>query len=549
MLIGPSLYPVVSAPFTATVEWTSTEVKPDGAEVHYRIVSQVMRDAAGRQRFEDVLDDGKDTVSAPIVRLYDPVGRLHMYTKLDGKTMRAEQSPMGATATGTVTVPASMNAPLPPEPKQTAPEIEGNITREQLGRQKIASVAADGMRVSVRVLAEDGKPERVVVDEIWTSPLWRLPLMHRHEDGLGATEQALVTEFMPGAPDASLFNIPPGFTVINMQKESGRSMVMSRASTLPAQILDDDLAAAVDRVQGATTAHDTVIAPVHVRYALRMIDLEGAEHTGTIETWWNQQGSRYEAHSDDYDEVRVTINSTSKRYEKTVGTRPLRFREFEANELTPVAVIRRLLHTAEVKTIPRLRAERVGDAELTCAGDAGTAVACFDRATGFLMSAAVDREGMVYQGWRKVGDWAYRASTVQVAHDGHLLVEGKITAADTTIPEGTFVPGAGMKEMTLSLGGVYARANKLRNLQLAFTLPVNDGPSGKALVHVWLDDKGKVKKSALEDADDPKVAESALRMVASSSFPPNPADPSTQREGVVSVEVRSILPVPVVEAK
>jgi len=55
------------------VEWTSTETKDNGTKVYHRRVSRIMRDSAGRQRFEDGQDEASpQAAQAAVVRLYDP---------------------------------------------------------------------------------------------------------------------------------------------------------------------------------------------------------------------------------------------------------------------------------------------------------------------------------------------------------------------------------------------------------------------------------------------------------------------------------------------
>ena len=103
-------------------------------------------------------------------------------------------------------------------------------------------------------------------------------------------------------------------------------VVSAKPSPLPAEMTDDNFAGALARLRTATTAHGTMVSPMHLRYELKMTDVWGKPHTGTYETWLMLGASRLEIHTDTYDDVEVS--TCGVRWVLSHGIRPLRVIEF-----------------------------------------------------------------------------------------------------------------------------------------------------------------------------------------------------------------------------
>jgi hypothetical protein len=522
MLIEPALYAVVGAPFTATVEWTSIETKPDGTQVHHRRVSRVLRDSAGRQRFEDGEDEAVYRPGAvPGVRLYDPT--THVFAQLDGVKGVAEVSPMGRTQAGQLVVPASgrvQRGSDGTEVPQPAVKLPDGVTQEPLPARDIAGFHTVGTRTTTTIPAKDGSPAVKVVDEVWESPVWRMPLMHIHDDPRQGRSEAQVTELVRGAPDAALFHPPAGYAINDWQLATGRRVVLAKPSPLPQPILDDNLAAAADRMDAAATAHAETLTPVHIRYELTMYDYKGQKHLASMESWRSADGYRYELHSDTYNEVHVTNVASRRQWETKEGIEPLRVMEFKSDEIQPAFAIRRLLRSGG--TVPKLRPDTIAGMQLTCAGDSGSAVMCFDQATGFVMSAAMDADGVTYEGWQKVG-WKYLASTVRVMHYKRMLVEAKLTVASTDFTADVFGRVDGLRELApiREPGSAVAVSTAPQHKTLVRGASAKaKGSRGNAQVRAWVDDHGKVIRAEVEDADDEQLAAWALECAQKTVFAP-----------------------------
>ena len=526
MLIPPALYAVVGAPFTATVEWTGTETKDDGTKVYHRRVSRIMRDSAGRQRFEDGQDEASpQAAQAATVRLYDPT--THLFTSLDSATGLAKISTMGATSAAPLAVPASGNRSDPAREQADQPQPRSQpgegVTREPLPPREIVGLHAEGVRTTTTIPAgKDGTSAVTVVDDVWESPLLRMQLLHIHDDPRKGRSQAQVLELARDEPDAALFHPPGGYTKDNWELENKFSVVLPKPSPLPQPIIDDNLADAADRMIASVTAHnENLRAPYHERYELTTFDYKGQKHTGSMEYWISPAGYRMVNHTDTYSEVHVTDFASGRRWEAYQGIEPLRVIELNWDKILPTNVSQRMLHGGG--TIPGLKPEPAADGKLTCSEIAETAQMCFEQSTGFLVSGRLNAQSVEYQGWKKVDTWKYRASTMRILHDTSLLVEAKLAVASMEFSDDVFRQLDGLREVApmSSSGGYIALRAVPQHKILARGASVNSrGLSGYAQVRVWVNQYGLVTQAEVEDADDAQIAAAALESAQKTVFQP-----------------------------
>ncbi len=526
MLIPPALYAVVGAPFTATVEWTGTETKADGSKVYHRRISRILRDSAGRQRFEDGQDETSPQAGqAPTVRLYDPI--THLFASLDSATGQAKISTMGATSAAPLAVPASGNRSDPAREQADQPQPRSQpgegVTREPLPPREIVGLHAEGVRTTTTIPAgKDGTSAVTVVDDVWESPLLRMQLLHIHDDPRTGHSEAQVTQLVREQPDEALFHPPGGYELDNWEIENHFSVVLPKPSPLPQPIIDDNLAAAADRLIAAETAHnENLKTPYHERYELTMFDYKGQKHTGSMEYWISPAGYRMERHTDTYSEVHVTDFASGRRWEAYQGIEPLRLLEFNWNKILPTNVNQRMLHGGG--TIPGLKPEPAADGKLTCSQIAGTAQMCFEQSTGFIVSGRLNAQYVEYQGWKKVDTWKYRASTLRILHNTSLLVEAKLVAASMEFPDDVFRQLDGLREVApMSSSGDYAALRAVpQHKILARGTSVNSrGLSGYAQVRVRVNQYGLVTQAEVEDADDAQVAAAALQSAQKTVYQP-----------------------------
>jgi len=297
-------------------------------------------------------------------------------------------------------------------------------------------------------------------------------------------------------------------------------VIQARPSPLPkAMTAEDSFAQATERIQSATTAHGATLEPMHLRYELKTVDVNGKQHTGSFETWNSKEGHRTEIHLDNYNGIELE-RSDGGRWLLHDGPRPLRVAEFVQERLLPRTAIQRSLVGG-----PSLKPRKVNDATLLCAGDGDTAKVCFDQPTGFIAVASVDQEMITYEAWRKIG-WKYMAGVVRDTHNNHMILEATMTVASNdvspdvfAVPEGAVQVKAGTSTSAFEVPGVdlAAPSHSVLSQGVSTIVPLT---SGSVQVTVWVDEKGKVTKAVLEDADDKDIGDWALDIVRRSIYTP-----------------------------
>jgi hypothetical protein len=211
-----SLPPSMGAPFTATVEFETTQVLSDRTVVTHRSTSYVARDSKGRTRNElRVMVDGPSGQQPETLEviLYDPETKVR--TTLSAKTHRATQAVVkpgdmlgGTTAASTASKKSS---------RGTAPK---NFSAEELGIDYMEGAEVKHFRERRNVvLGMDGNEGEVqTVYEYWYSPDLKVNLMSKRSDPRTGTQSARLKEIRKGEPSASLFEIPAGYKMITAEK-------------------------------------------------------------------------------------------------------------------------------------------------------------------------------------------------------------------------------------------------------------------------------------------------------------------------------------------
>jgi len=196
-LIGPALYAVEGAPFSATIElvWEG-----NGKDDPGRRVSRVMRDSAGRQRFEmPAVDAALAAGQAPVVTIYDvPGGKIF---KLDVAHQTATVQTM--THVGrTVTTDLAARRGFPCH----APE-----DRELLGVTTVAGLEACGQGSGSARVGDDG--DLSYEHTLWLSTSYLMPVMEHGNNATRGKWTQKVIELDPREPDQALFVVPPGYEI------------------------------------------------------------------------------------------------------------------------------------------------------------------------------------------------------------------------------------------------------------------------------------------------------------------------------------------------
>ncbi|HEV2834914.1 MAG TPA: hypothetical protein VGW58_06330, partial [Pyrinomonadaceae bacterium] len=234
----------------------SIQTLADGNRIINRSTSSLYRDSEGRTRREQSLKGlgvlgGAGEEPPQTIFISDPVAgvtysldsKSHTAHKglpftfefarkpgetIEGRTFEFKVAPgTAAGASGNVI----MTAPLPaPGPGVRVQHAEGSastfvfrsksansndVKEEQLGKQNVEGVEAEGTRTTVTIPAGDIGNERAIeiVSERWYSPELQLVVMTRHSDPRFGETTYKLTNINRTEPAKSLFEVPAGYTV------------------------------------------------------------------------------------------------------------------------------------------------------------------------------------------------------------------------------------------------------------------------------------------------------------------------------------------------
>lgn len=257
---------VKNAPYSAESVTETVQTLADGNRIVNKITSQLYRDSEGRTRRDQTLKGfgpiGSSEEPLQTIFINDPVAgvtytldtRTHIAHKsapfnfeftgknvLQGQHFEFKTSP-GATATSGVIVATQAGTPGQPGSRVAPPAektefqlrtgegaasfvlsartgAEGNEVKEQLGKQLIEGVEAEGTRSTITIPAGDIGNERPIeiVTERWYSPELQLVVMSRHSDPRNGETTYKLTNINRADPPKSLFEVPAGYTVKEMQ--------------------------------------------------------------------------------------------------------------------------------------------------------------------------------------------------------------------------------------------------------------------------------------------------------------------------------------------
>jgi len=264
---------VKGAPYSAEAVTESIQTLSDGNRIVNRMTSSVYRDSEGRTRREQTLKalGGVGTGDEPLQTIFinDPVAgvtfsldsRSHVAHKsapfkfeflskpgtpgAEGQKFEFKVEPGSAPGGSVTMVPGGAPPPqagvrVPgPEVEQFTFRTEGpggagigigtgggayvfrtrgnnaNEVKEQLGKQTIEGIEAEGTRTTITIPASEIGNERAIeiVSERWYSPELQLVVMTRHSDPRSGETTYKLTNINRVEPAKSLFEVPAGYTV------------------------------------------------------------------------------------------------------------------------------------------------------------------------------------------------------------------------------------------------------------------------------------------------------------------------------------------------
>jgi hypothetical protein len=247
---------VKGAPYSAEAVTETIQTLSDGNRIVNRITSMLYRDSEGRTRREQSLKGlgifGAGEEPFKTIFINDPVAgvtfaldsRSHTahksvpftfeFSGKKGEQFEFKVAPGTATTSSMiVTTPlggvAGTRATHPPADQFTLRTEAGvgesyvfrtrtnnaNEVKEQLGKQNIEGVEAEGTRTTVTIAAGEIGNERPIeiVSERWYSPELQLVVMTRHSDPRTGETTYKLTNVNRAEPAKSLFEVPPDNTI------------------------------------------------------------------------------------------------------------------------------------------------------------------------------------------------------------------------------------------------------------------------------------------------------------------------------------------------
>ena len=206
---GPGLRatsPVTGAPYSALEVRTTQQVLANGNVIAHQQQSNVYRDSMGRTRVETTVTrpDGQ-TVTRVMVT--DPVAGVIRNIDARNKAVHEMALPSASGQNGTT----------PRNRQGIRPNRSGsaNLQTENLGVQTVNGLAATGTRITHTIPAgAQGNSQAIQsVRETWMSSDLQVPVMVKTSDARFGTMTMQLTNIVRAEPDASLFQVPAGYTV------------------------------------------------------------------------------------------------------------------------------------------------------------------------------------------------------------------------------------------------------------------------------------------------------------------------------------------------
>jgi hypothetical protein len=200
-------------PYTASIKSTTVQKLANGTTVTHESTINVAHDSAGRV-YHETHHITPDTLQGHQEGLYsydinDQANRTWIHWISTRKEAFVEHLPEPSSA------PRPSPTDATPETRTVAPLPQAEVHTEELGSKTIAGIAAIGTRTT-RVIpagAEGNDQPLTVTDERWLAAGLSLLLLDIHDDPRTGTRTNEVTEVERGEPNASLFQIPEGYSV------------------------------------------------------------------------------------------------------------------------------------------------------------------------------------------------------------------------------------------------------------------------------------------------------------------------------------------------
>ncbi len=220
--IAAAGHPITGAPYSSVMEERHTQTLANGTHIDLvTSVTKQYRDAQGRIRQEHYSVRDGETAQTPImIEIIDPVTGVRYILKPN--VQKAESYPLsvgggqGVVSSSERGAPVVVNGPTRSTNSAEHPEV----TQEQLGTDSMLGVEVTGRRTtSVFPVGSRGNDQPITMTiESWRSKELHIEMLRRQDDPLVGSIEWRVTQIDRTEPDASLFQVPPDYTIENRQQ-------------------------------------------------------------------------------------------------------------------------------------------------------------------------------------------------------------------------------------------------------------------------------------------------------------------------------------------
>lgn len=197
---------VTGAPYSADVSNSLLQTLADGNTIQRTTTGKMARDTQGRTYWQETITEGPLTRNGPttLTFLTDPVAG-YSY-ELNANTKTASRRPFKA---------PGANGRRPPNAEFSPRRNSADVVTTDLGTQNIGGVNAQGKSITHTIPAGAiGNAQPIVSkNEVWYSPDLQIVVFSKRNDPRVGESTYTVSNISRTAPDASLFQVPPDYTV------------------------------------------------------------------------------------------------------------------------------------------------------------------------------------------------------------------------------------------------------------------------------------------------------------------------------------------------
>jgi hypothetical protein len=226
---------VKNAAYSADVITETTQALADGNRITRKISSKIYRDSEGRTRREQSLDSVNSLAAGSnlpqVIFISDPVAGTDFALNPADRTATSSRRPRpmtGANAEGRRgpdprTVGGQSGTAGAGRAQARSRANDPNVKTEQLGRQLIEGVPADGTRTTLTIPAGQIGNEHAmqIITETWYSPELQTTVLSKRSDPRSGETVFRLANVSRAEPPRTLFDVPVDYKVSEASRGRG----------------------------------------------------------------------------------------------------------------------------------------------------------------------------------------------------------------------------------------------------------------------------------------------------------------------------------------